>query len=247
MDSIIWRVEEVASIASTNAWLVEEVRRGAPEGRAIMAHYQSAGRGRLDRHWGAPAGSALLLSLLLRPATVRGASWAVSAVALSVRAALVRLSGVRPSLKWPNDLVVGDEKLGGLLSELVTVDPPSIVVGVGVNLTESPPELPATSVARLSGVTIWPRALCDIVLEEVDNRRALLEHAAGLATLRDEYLGASATIGRPVRVELIDGVITGDAIDVDEDGALVVDVEGERRIFSAADVVHLRARQRGEE
>ena len=241
MDSIIWRLEEVDSIDSTNSWLVEQAHDGAPEGRAILAGFQRAGRGRLDRRWEAPADSALLLSLLLRPATVRGASWAVSTVALAVRSALVRLSGVRPLLKWPNDLVVDDEKLGGLLGELVTGDRPGVVVGVGVNLTEYPPDLAATSVRHRSGVTLWPRALCDIVFEEVERRRYLLDDERGLATLRDEYRGASATIGRTVRVALLDRTVIGDAVDVDDDGALVVVVDGERRVFAAADVVHLRA------
>lgn len=240
MDPIIWRVEEVASIDSTNSWLVEQARAGAPEGRAILAGFQRAGRGRLDRHWEAPADSALLLSMLLRPSSVRGASWAVSAVALAVRSALVRLSGVRPQLKWPNDLVVRDEKLGGLLGELVSDDPPSVVIGVGVNLTEYPPDLAATSVRQCSGVTLWPRALCDIVLEEVEQRRPLLDDERGLATLREEYRGACATIGAPVRVSLIERTVVGDAVDVDDHGALIVVVDGQRQTFSAADVVHLR-------
>ena len=241
---MIWQVEDVTSIDSTNSWLVEQARAGAPEGRAILAGFQRAGRGRLDRSWEAPADSALLLSLLLRPPTLRGASWAVSTVALSVRAALVRLSGVRPQLKWPNDLVVDDEKLGGLLAELVTDVPPAVVVGVGVNLTEYPPGLAATSVRQRAGVTLWPRALADIVFEEVEGRRGLLDDEEGLATLRDEYRGASATIGRRVLVTLLEDIVVGDAVDLDDDGALVVDVGGERRVFSAADVVHLRAQDR---
>ena len=240
MDSIVWRVDEVTSIDSTNSWLVEQARSGAPEGRAILAGFQRAGRGRLDRTWEAPADSALLLSLLLRPAALRGASWAASAVALAARAALVRLSGVRPQLKWPNDLVVDDEKLGGLLAELATDDPPAVVVGLGVNLTAYPPDLAATSVRRRSGVTLWPRALADIVFEEVEFRRRLLDDERGLAALRDEYRGASATLGRSVRVTLLERTVVGDAVDVDDDGALVVDVDGDRRAFRAADVVHLR-------
>ena len=240
MDSIVWRVDEVTSIDSTNSWLVEQARGGAPEGRAILAGFQRAGRGRLDRSWEAPAGSALLLSLLLRPATLRGASWATSAVALAARSALVRLSGVRPRLKWPNDLVMDDEKLGGLLAELATDEPPTVVVGLGVNLTACPPGLAATSVKDRSGVTLWPRALADIVFEEVELRRHLLDDERGLATLRDEYRGASATLGRPVQVTLLEGAVLGDAVDVDADGALVVDVDGERQVFRAADVVHLR-------
>ncbi len=246
MDHIIWRIDHVNEIDSTNAWLVDEARRGAPEGRGVLARFQSAGRGRLGREWEAPADSALLLSVLLRPASLRGASWATSALALAARAALVRLCGLRPALKWPNDLMVADKKVGGVLGELALVEPPAVVAGIGINLTAYPPELPATSVYRAMGVTITGPALTDIVLEELELRRPQLDDDGGLAMLRQEYLAASDTIGRIVRLELPTGSVTGAAVDVNADGALVLEVDGDRRIFSAADVVHVRRSPCGE-
>ncbi len=245
MDHIIWRIDNVDSIDSTNAWLAAETRRGAPEGRGVLARFQSAGRGRLDRTWEAPPDSALLLSVLLRPSSVRGALWAVSAMALATRAALVRLCGLRPTLKWPNDLLVAEEKVGGVLGELVVSDPPAVVVGIGLNLTAHPSDVPATSVRRATGVTISSAALADIVLEELEARRAHLDSDAGLAVLRQEYLTGSATIGQRVRVELVDDPVVGLAVDVDLDGALVLEVDGARRVVTAADVVHLRHDDRG--
>ncbi len=128
-------------------------------------------------------------------------------VALSARSAIERLSGLRVGLKWPNDLVVGENKLAGLLAEVVSDgDDLGVVVGIGVNLTyDGPPGVPATSVRAETGLTIAPRALLDILLEEIDARRELLETESGRAVIREEYVGALATIGQWVRVEQSDG------------------------------------------
>jgi BirA family biotin operon repressor/biotin-[acetyl-CoA-carboxylase] ligase len=166
----------------------------------------------------------------------------VAAVALSARAALVRLSGVRPSLKWPNDLLVGDQKLAGLLGEVVMSDEDlSVVVGIGINLTNAgPSDVHATSVLDVAGVTLTPRALLDILLEELEGRRALLDSADGRETLRQEYEGALSTLGRFVNIELANGVVSGIARGVDSSGQLEVEIDGAMMVFNAGDVVHVR-------
>ncbi|MBW4078007.1 MAG: biotin--[acetyl-CoA-carboxylase] ligase [Acidobacteria bacterium] len=241
---MIWRVEHFEEIDSTNSWLAGEAKDGAPEGTVAYADFQSAGRGRLDRKWVSPPGSALLCSILLRPSL--GASelyLAVAAVALSARAALVRLSGVRPSLKWPNDLLVGEQKLAGLLGEIVqSTAGLAVVVGIGINLSDAGPDgVRATSVLDESGVTIAPRALLDILLEEVEFRRALLETAEGRESLRQEYERALVTLGQSVRIELVNAVRSGIARGVDASGQLMVDVDGTTMSFNAGDVIHLRS------
>ena len=126
---------------------------GAPEGLVALADFQTAGRGRLDRRWESPPGASLLCSILLRaPVAPDELQLVVAAVALSARAAIVRLSGVRPDLKWPNDLIVGDAKLAGLLAEIVSSgDGLAAVVGIGVNLTyDGPDDVDATSVLEQS-------------------------------------------------------------------------------------------------
>lgn len=240
---MIWRVEHFEEIDSTNSWLAGEAKDGAPEGTVAYADFQSAGRGRLDRKWVSPPGSSLLCSILLRPSL--GASelyLAVAAVALSARAALVRLSGVRPTLKWPNDLLVGEQKLAGLLGEVVqSTTGLAVVVGIGINLSDAGPDgVRATSVLEESGVTIAPRALLDILLEEVEFRRALLETAEGRESLRQEYERALVTLGQSVRIELVNAVRSGIARGVDASGQLMVDVDGTTMSFNAGDVIHLR-------
>jgi BirA family biotin operon repressor/biotin-[acetyl-CoA-carboxylase] ligase len=239
---MVWRVEHFEEIDSTNKWLVQRARDGSAEGHVAMANFQSNGRGRLDRHWESPPGASLLCSVLLRPDIDAGQlQLVVAAVALALRAALVRLCGVRPALKWPNDLVVDDAKLAGLLGEVViTPSGTAVVVGFGVNLTSSPSIVNSTSVLVASGVSLSARGLLDIVLEELESRRERLDNATGREALRAEYEGALATLGQHVRVEGVGEVHVGRARRVDDVGRLVVDVDGEMVAFFAGDVVHLR-------
>jgi BirA family biotin operon repressor/biotin-[acetyl-CoA-carboxylase] ligase len=247
VSSIVWRIEHFDEIDSTNTWLAQRALEGAPEGLVAVADFQSAGRGRLDRRWESPPGASLLCSILLRPDVAPDQlQLVVACVALAARAALVRLSGVRPALKWPNDLIVGDAKIAGLLAEIVAVDERlAVVVGIGVNLThEGPANVVSTSVRAESGVTITPPALLDILLDELEARRASLDSSDGQATLRDEYQRALVTLGRLVRVERTNDVLVGLATSVDEFGRLVVVVNGEEVAVAVGDVVHVRVPER---
>lgn len=242
MSPIIWRVEHFDEIDSTNTYIKDHVE-GEAEGLIAMADFQSLGRGRMDRQWSSPPRASLLCSVLLRPAIdVDQLQLVVAAVALATRAALERLSGLRAALKWPNDLVVGANKLAGLLTEVVTsAQGLAVVVGVGVNLTyEGPEGVAATSVRHETGLTIEPRALLDIVIEALEPRRAALDTEDGRAGLRVEYERALSTIGQSVRVEQVHGDLLGDAVGVDQRGQLLVEVDGVVRTIEAGDVVHLR-------
>jgi BirA family transcriptional regulator, biotin operon repressor / biotin---[acetyl-CoA-carboxylase] ligase len=242
VDQLVWRVEHFKAIDSTNSWLTQQALDGSPEGLVAFSDFQSLGRGRLDRQWHAPERSALLCSVLFRPTT--GADQlqlVVAAVALSARAALVRLCGLRPGLKWPNDLLVEDRKLAGLLAEVVTTaDGLAIVVGLGLNLTASPDDVAATDVLGETGITLSPRGLLDIVLEEIEWRYWQSQNDEGRADLRREYENALVTVGQHVRVERLTDTLVGVARGVDDSGHLIVDVDGVPMTFSTGDVVHLR-------
>ncbi len=242
---MVWRVEHFEEIDSTNSYLKQRAVEGCPEGLVALADFQTAGRGRLDRAWISPARSSLLCSVVLRPPLVADdLQLVVAAVALAVRQALERLSGLRAELKWPNDLIVGHRKLGGLLAEIVgTADGYAVVVGLGLNLTfGGPEEVEATSVRAETGVTLEPRGVLDLVLEELEARRVQLETVSGRAALRADYERALATIGKDVRIEQHDGTVEGRAHGVDSAGHLLVEVGGEIRAFGVGDVVHLRAK-----
>lgn len=241
MDPTVWRVEHFEHIDSTNTYVKN--RASEAEGLVALADFQTAGRGRLDRTWVAPARSSLLCSILFRPDLEPSQlQWVVALVALSARSALERLSGLRAALKWPNDLVVGRDKLAGVLAESVLDgEALTVVVGIGVNLTyEGPRDVAATSVRAQTGLTIAPRALLDILLEEIDARRASLESVSGRRALRAEYAAALATIGQLVRIEHAEHVVEGQATGIDSEGRLEVEVDGVVQSFAVGDVIHLR-------
>ncbi|NNN02466.1 MAG: biotin--[acetyl-CoA-carboxylase] ligase [Acidimicrobiaceae bacterium] len=235
-----WRVERVSSVGSTNDLVAARARAGEPEGLVVVADFQEAGRGRRDRTWVAPPGSALLSSYLLSPPlSVEERHWALVAVALSARAALNSYGAV--DLKWPNDLLVGEKKLGGLLAQVVEE---SVVVGLGLNVRRPDSGLVgATSVEESWGVVVSRDELLENVLDELGPRRELLNSVAGRDAVREEYRGALATLGRRVRCQLDVGVVTGLARDVDERGCLLVEGDEGMRTVAAADVVHLRGEE----
>jgi BirA family biotin operon repressor/biotin-[acetyl-CoA-carboxylase] ligase len=242
----VWRVEHFDEIDSTNTYVKDLVTDDVKEGLVVIADFQRAGRGRLDRDWTSPSRASLLCSVLLRPPLdADQLQLVVAAVALSTRVALERLSGLRAQLKWPNDLVVGENKLAGLLAEVMSTSRGfAVVVGLGVNLTfDGPDDVKATSVRRETGLTIAPRALLDIVLEELESRRLQLDSDEGRAALRGEYERALSTLGLLVRVEQQDQSFVGRATGVDAEGRLLVDVDGEVVTFGVGDVVHVRAQE----
>ncbi|MGH8987434.1 MAG: biotin--[acetyl-CoA-carboxylase] ligase, partial [Acidimicrobiales bacterium] len=170
MTAVGWDVRHFATLPSTNDWLLERAREGAPAGLVAVADHQSAGRGRMGRRWEAPAGSCLLVSVLLRPlAAVSELFACTAAAALETSDACRRLAGVEPDVKWPNDLVVGDAKVAGILAESDAGAPGgragsvAVVVGVGCNLDWSPPG--ATSLAAHARGPVGRDALLDALLE----------------------------------------------------------------------------------
>jgi len=125
------------SVGSTNDVARDLAGLGAPEGTLVITDVQTAGRGRLDRSWIAPPGSSLLFSLLFRPATRPELAMGLTMVAgLACAEAVEARTGLRPGLKWPNDLMLQDRKLAGILTEAETVGDriSSVVVGVGLNV-----------------------------------------------------------------------------------------------------------------
>lgn len=240
-------VTVVARTGSTNADLAEAARQGAAEGTVLVAEVQSAGRGRLGRTWTAPPRAGLTFSVLLRP-TVRPArqGWLMLLAGLAAASAIRRIAQVDVRLKWPNDLLVGERKLGGVLAERVDG---AVVVGIGINVTLRPDELPveqATSLAIEKAACTDRDPLLRAILRELESHYRDWTEADGDAEasgLRSAYLASSATVGREVRVELPGGyALTGQATGIDQDGHLLVRAEGRLHTLSAGDVVHLRPR-----
>ena len=194
-----------------------------------MADHQTAGRGRLGRRWEAPAGSALLVSVLLRPSDLPVERLHLVTAAVAVAAAeactAVTAGEVAPTLKWPNDLVVDDRKLAGVLAETAL---PAVVVGCGINVTWAPEG------AAYLGAGVARDGLLVALLERLGDRYGRWDDVASA------YRRRCSTLGRLVRVDLGDETFTGHAADITDDGHLLVETGACLRTVTAADVVHLR-------
>jgi BirA family biotin operon repressor/biotin-[acetyl-CoA-carboxylase] ligase len=229
-------VRRLAETDSTNRDALDLARQGAPDGVVVVADHQRAGRGRLGRVWSAPPGASLLVSVLLRPdLRPDDRHLAVVAAAVAMADAVAATTGVVAELKWPNDLLVGDRKLAGILAEAAG---DAIVVGIGVNLEW--PVIPA----ELEGIA----TACNLEGGRPTTRDDLLDaflaryadRLGDLAGTRRAYEDRLATIGRAVRVERPGAALVGTATGIDASGRLLVEVDGQLHAVAAGDVVHLR-------
>ena len=248
------RLDVAERTGSTNADLLAASGSGGerlPHLTVRVTADQTAGRGRLDRTWTAPAGTALAISALVRVDAVPPASrgWIpLVAGAAMTRAIAAQLAGRGHSVrvKWPNDVLVDGLKICGILAEAVPGDPDAVVIGAGVNTRMPREALPvptAVSFAALGAEADDDRLLADY-LDELDAQLRALGQAHGDASgagIRAELEALTATVGSDVRVSLPDGsTLLGHAQRLDAEGRLVV-VVGDREVaVSAGDVVHVR-------
>jgi BirA family biotin operon repressor/biotin-[acetyl-CoA-carboxylase] ligase len=250
-DSGLWRsLEVVESVGSTNADLLAAAGHGAPEGAVLVAEYQQTGRGRLDRVWASPPRAGLTLSLLLRPdvpAARRG--WLPLLTGVALAEAVREVTGVLPSLKWPNDLLAGDGlKLAGILAETTSspTPPTAVVVGVGLNVNTTAEELPdgGTSLARVLGAPVDRQPLLLGFLRAFEHRYLRWTGQLGdpvSSQLAQDYLAWSSTVGTTISVALPDGsTVDGLAEAVDWDGRLVVATAEGPVELASGDVRHVR-------
>jgi BirA family biotin operon repressor/biotin-[acetyl-CoA-carboxylase] ligase len=245
-DSPLWcSLEVVEEVGSTNAELVARAADDAPEGVVLVAEHQAAGRGRLDRVWTSPPRAGLTVSFLLRPdvpAARRG--WLTLLVGVALAESVGEVTGVRASLKWPNDLLAGDgRKLAGILAESAGS---AVVVGVGLNVSTAAAELPdtGTSIAVVTGSAVDRGPLLLAFLRAVERRYQRWTAALGdpvASSLATDYLAWSSTVGTTVSVTLPDGsTLEGVAEAVDWDGRLVVGTADGRVELASGDVRHVR-------
>jgi BirA family biotin operon repressor/biotin-[acetyl-CoA-carboxylase] ligase len=230
------RFEEVT--ASTQASALELAAAGAPEWTFVGAGHQTEGRGRLDRKWIDEAGSGLLFSFVLRPIGLDPPdAGLLSLLAGSCMAtAGSELSGMTLGCKWPNDVLVHDRKVGGILatSEISNGALRYAVIGIGVNLGGAPRDVAgAASLAGVDAAELLERFL-------ILFRRGYSPGSASFAAdVLEEYRDRCVTLGRRVRVEVPESVIEGTAVDLDEHGALLVETSVDRIGVAFGDVVHL--------
>ncbi|MGH7303413.1 MAG: biotin--[acetyl-CoA-carboxylase] ligase [Candidatus Rokuibacteriota bacterium] len=237
-------VVRLGTVDSTQSVAFALAERGAADRTVVVADEQLAGRGRRGRTWRAPAGTSLLASIIVRPRLPHSRLATLSlTTAVAAAEALCRVAGVDTRLKWPNDVLVADRKIAGILleSRVGVADAGSsaqaeivTIIGIGINLgqREFPPDLAAsaTSVALETGRAPSREAVLTALLAEFDVWRGRLE-GEGFAPVREAWRRLSDTLGQRVTVD----AVTGIAADLDGDGALLIDVGGSlRRVLAGA-------------
>jgi BirA family transcriptional regulator, biotin operon repressor / biotin---[acetyl-CoA-carboxylase] ligase len=243
-----WRhLDVVTETKSTNADLIARAVAGDDvDGVVLIAEHQTAGRGRMGRSWSAAPRAQITLSVAVgvRDVPAAGWGWLPLAGGLAVVDAVAAITGIEAGLKWPNDVLVGDRKLAGILAEVASPNP-VIVLGIGLNVTLTPDEAGEPSAISLLdlGVEAPDRdALVARLLHELGRRVHVWRHVGG-GGLSDDYRARSLTIGNVVRATLAGGrEVVGTARSVDERGRLCIESAGGTVAVSAGDVTHLRPR-----
>lgn len=248
----------VPETGSTNADLIQN-SANTDDFAVLVAGFQTAGRGRAGRDWVAPAGSSLFVSVLLKPAGVPATnfSWLPLLAGLAMTKAVAKFLPDRDvGLKWPNDVLVGEKKISGVLSELIG-DQTGVVIGAGLNLLQSQEDLPIQNATSLSIEGATSSNLDEVLASYLSNLRELYlawVNSSGNAVasgLRNQVIQACATLDRAGnnRVRAIlpsgnnaDAEVVGSAVGIDETGRLIIQPDGQSDVIAVAagDIVHLR-------
>lgn len=246
---------------STNGAALTLAQGGSSDGTVVVAETQTSGRGRLGRQWYSPPGKNLYCSIILRRAMSpdqisRWLSWVPLLSAVAVSRSIQVISGLRPSLKWPNDVLIEQRKAGGLLCESSGTGTANgfVIVGIGLNVNMWRDAFPAdlrdlsTSLAAEAGRPFDRAVLLATLLSELEFRyEAFFSGAA--PDIKHEYELRCATVGQRVRVDMANGdCIEGQAVSIGDDGSLQVMADSPQDPFTrstpveirAGDVVHLR-------
>jgi len=237
------RMRHFPEIGSTMDAARQLAKKGAREGTVVIAEAQTRGRGRLSRDWLSPEGG-LYFTIVLRPRINPACAPRVNLMAAVVVATTIRkLFGLRAELKWPNDVLIEGKKVCGILAEMdAEMDVINFVnVGIGINANTSVPqfERTATSLKDVLGRRVSRTELLRALLTEIDRREGLLMQAG----LLKEWKRLSVTLNREVRIVSLDEEVTGQAVDIDPMGALVVrDKEGSLRTVLVGDCIHVRGK-----
>lgn len=235
------------TVESTNTEAAKQAKLGAAEGLCIIAGQQTAGRGRHGRTWISEKDSGLYFSIVLRPKLEPRSLPLITLMSgVAVYDALKEL-GLKPDIKWVNDILVGDKKISGILAE--TVETPSglaVVVGIGVNLTSRnfPDDIAdaATSIEAEIGKRISPDELAEILTRYLSYFYNIMTGDGGPPEIVEQWRKRSSYFsGKPVRVTLDGSIIDGVTDGLEENGALRVNTGGGSvKIIQAGDVERLR-------
>ncbi len=232
---------------STNVLARVMVEGGLGEGLIAVADLQTQGRGRHDRKWHSPLGG-LYFSIVLRPRIADETAPLLGFLTACAIATEIReVIGLEVSLKWPNDILVGDRKLGGILSETISTNGNLLaVIGIGINQNMKREDLPAelqdntTTILSEIGRETSRENLISAIISGIDSRLGRVESDSSFSSILDEWVGHCSTIGRSVCVRDGSEIIEGLAIGIGPDGSLEVeDSDGQLKRILIGDIFHL--------
>jgi BirA family transcriptional regulator, biotin operon repressor / biotin---[acetyl-CoA-carboxylase] ligase len=249
MTELVPQILRFNSLPSTNIEAARCAAEGALEGLCVVAAEQTAGRGRLERRWVSPKGAGLYFSILLRP-SFEQSEWPLLTLmaALAVHEALFKSCALVTDIKWPNDLLVENKKMCGILAETVeTSVGRAVVVGIGINLTDhafhNELEKVATSVEAVTGQTPDLEVVLEGLVESLGRYYQMLQRSSGPDDIVREWsMRSSYAFGKRISVANGNQILEGTSRGLERDGALRIETDsGEVKVIRAGDVSSLRA------
>ncbi|WP_040228385.1 biotin--[acetyl-CoA-carboxylase] ligase [Bhargavaea cecembensis] len=244
-DRFVSRILHFPTVESTMPIAHKEAQEEAPHGTVVIADEQTSGKGRLARPWDSAAGKGIWMSVILKPDIPphRAPQFTLIA-AVAVSNAIREEAGVEALIKWPNDLLIGNRKVTGILTEL-QADPDrvqAIIIGIGINVNQEPGDFPeelkdiATSVRIHAGREISRARLAASVLRHL-GRLSDLYLTEGFSEIRRMWEERAVTIGRRVKAVMVRETVYGTAIGITDDGVLEVRLDdGQIRGIYSADI-----------
>jgi BirA family biotin operon repressor/biotin-[acetyl-CoA-carboxylase] ligase len=242
------------TVDSTNAQAYQLALRGAGEGEIVVAESQEKGRGRLGRRWFSPPFRNLYLSVILRPKIPpHQASLITLMAAVATAEAIEKTSGLHPMMKWPNDLLMSGRKLAGLLNEIhsETDRVHFVILGIGVNLNTDERGFSkeirdiATSLKRETGKAVSRKVFLQHLLQTLEKWYDVFNKQGGFPILQ-AWRNWAQIEGKQVKITSFGESLTGKAVDVDSDGALILETaKGQRKRIVAGDVEYTKKETRG--
>ena len=237
---------------STNVYLMKLAEQGEPEGTVVLTDEQTAGRGRFGRTWTAPPGTSLLVSVLLRPNVGLADSSKLSLVAaLAVRRTLQEVAELSSAIKWPNDVLINERKVCGILAETTTSTgvgtKPALVLGIGLNVNQDRQDFPvefrdqATSLRIETGREQSRPLLFQTLLKSLEDL-ALAFVQKGFPPFLDELRRSSAVIGKRIVVRVGAYSVEGVVDDLDDEGRLLMRMDtGSQTVLNSGEVSSIRS------
>nr|WP_321444435.1 biotin--[acetyl-CoA-carboxylase] ligase [uncultured Cohaesibacter sp.] len=240
-----YRHQSFESIDSTNRYALEAAKDGRAGNLWVTAGEQTAGRGRRGRHWSSEQGNLSASLLLIDPAPMKAIGQlplvAATAVHRAISGMLSPVQRAELTIKWPNDVLWGDQKICGILLESTTLlnGKQAVVIGIGINCRNHPETTEGLAAADLLqyGYDISPEQVFERLAHHLDERLSVWNAGLGMPEIRDDWLLRARGVGQPVVARLPDEDVYGTFEQLDDQGALVMRLpDGKQRVIYAGDV-----------